>query len=205
MSATGITSALAPSYIEPSNIHTWLTDIFNSPHGLPCICGDQTVGEEVYPVRPYIIDICQRTDEPCKVDVKFHLGSAEGIYYFQPNQSGFSLDTTNGRNGTWHQLRTDKTDAGHNPSLNNPTLMGSDSVDTSWNYSSYDPNNPNHTSTGECLVNWENLGVPVHNFVFDMCEHISSWFSETGVCFRLTFDKVEPATFDRLSCGVQTI
>lgn len=198
----GNIGSLPPAYIEPSNPHTWLTDIFDSPFGLPCICGDQTPGQDLAVVRPYIIRICQREDEPCKIDVDFHLGTAQGVYNYNPNVSGFSFDTTDGQNGIWHQLRPDVSDAGHNPALNNPTLAGTNQVDSTWDYAQYNPNNPLHVTADPCVPDWVFLGIPVHTFVFDMCEHVSSWFSEQDVSIRLYFDKDEQNTFPSISCGV---
>lgn len=203
MNNTGTINSLPPAYIEPDNIQTWLLDIFDGPLGIPCICGDQTVGRELAVVRPRIINVCQRPAEPCKIDIEFHLGTAQGIYFYQPNASGFSFDTTNGRDGTWHQLRTDKTDPNHNPSLNNTTLALTDEVDATWNHALFDPTNPMHTSDENCEVNWAYLGIPVHRFTYDMCEHVSTWLQETKVSFRLSFDKQRNATVPEISCGVQ--
>lgn len=180
---------LPPSYIDGSSIATWLTDVFNSPYGLPCVCADQTVGNQIYAVRPHITRICQRQDNPCIVEISFHLGTANGLYNYDPNTSGFSLDTTDGHDGTWHQLRTDEGDAGHNPSLNNLTLAGTDTVDGSWAYGLYNPNSPGQNGLDPCEPDYTTLGIPVHTFVFDMCEHVSSWLSEPSVSFRLSFNK----------------
>lgn len=201
---SGNINQLPAYYIEPTNIHTWLTEIFDSPFGLPCICGDQTVGREFHVVRPRIINVCQRVDDPCKIDIEFHLGTAHGIYHYQPNESGYSLDTTDGKNGTWHQLIPDTSDSNHNFSAN-AALRGSNSVDASWNYALFDPNNPNHLGSDPCEVNWAYLGIPVHRFTFDMCNHVSSWLSETGASFRLTFNKNDITSREVLSCGVQFI
>lgn len=194
---------LPPAFIETANIHTWLIDIFDSPFGLPCICGDQTVGVDPAVVRPQIIKICQRVDDPCKIDIDFHLGTADGIYHMQPNSSGFSLDTSDGKNGTWHQLRTDSADPAHNPSINDPSLAMTDSVLTTWNHALFDPTNPLHLSSGLCEVNYNLLGIPVHTFTFDMCEHVSTWMSESSVSFRLSFDKQKSAKVPQISCGIQ--
>lgn len=196
---TGIINALPAYYIEPSNIHAWLTEIFDSPFGLPCICGDQTVGVDPIAVRPKIINICQRSDDPCKIEVKFHLGTAQGVYNYQPSLSGFSFDTTDGLNGIWHQLNTDTSDVGHNPSPIS-TLVNTNSVNASWNTTLYDPTNPNHGD--QCDPNWSLLGIPVHTFIFDMCEHVSSWLSEQTVSFRLSFDQTKDGVYSRISCGV---
>lgn len=203
MSLTGRVNPLPPAYIETENIHTWLVDIFDSPFGLPCICGDQTVGRDIAVVRPEIIKVCQRADEPCKIDIDFHLGTAYGDYYYQPNESGFSFDTMDGKDGIWHQLKTDKTDAAHNPSINKPSLAMSDTVYTTWNHTAFDPTNPLHLGSDNCEVNWSLLGIPVHTFTYDMCEHVSTWLEETSVSFRLTFNKVSNGITPPISCGVQ--
>ena len=58
-----------------------------------------------------------------------------------------------------------------------------------WDYSIFNPSNPLYQSSNPCIPNYSNLGIPVHTFVFDMCDHISSWLSEPNVSFRLTFTK----------------
>lgn len=180
---------LPPHYIETNNIHTWLVDIFNSPFGLPCVCGDITDSPDLHVVRPYITRICQREDTPAKIEVSFHLGTAFGVYHYVQSLSGFSLDTTNGRDGIWHELRPDVTDSRHNPSYNHTSLAGGNSVDASWAYATYNPSNPLHVTPDPCVPNWTTLGIPVHTFVFDMLDHVSSWLSEQTVAFRLSFSK----------------
>jgi len=191
---------LPPFYTTTDDINTWLLDIFNGTYGLPCICGDQSLGTDIYVVRPRIVRICQRESTPCMVEVDFHLGTAYGVYHYKPNSSGFSVDTTNGVDGIWHQLRPETSDLGHNPSRNNTSLAGSTSVDGTWEFWIFNPNNPLHGSS--CSPNLQNLRIPVHTFVFDMCEHINSWFSENSVSFRLTFDKVSSADTIPRSCGI---
>jgi hypothetical protein len=183
-------SQLPPSYIDSQHISTWLSDIFNGPFGLPCICSDQTIANEIHIVRPHIIDICQDPNSPSHVHIRFHLGTAHGIWFMDYSQSGFSLDTTDGVNGIWHRLKPDIGNASHNPSINNTSLAGTDSVDATWNYGLYNPNNPAHITNNPCLVNFTNLNIPVHTFVFDMTnDHLSTWLSETSVSFRLTFSR----------------
>lgn len=195
-----------PSYTDPRNIETWLSDIFNGPGGLPCICSDYTRGRPVHVVRPYITNICQRQDVPCKIDISFHLGSAQGIYSYDQSQSGFSINSTNGVDGDWHELIPDITDMGHNPSFNNSTLAGSTQVDGSWNFSRFDPLNPSHVGSDPCVVNFNAIGIPVHKFTFDMCEHINTWFSEPRFQFRLTFIKPRNEEILRpTSCGTKFI
>lgn len=193
---------LPPYYIDTNNIHTWIVDIFDSPFGLPCICGDQTEGKVISVVRPYITRICQRQDEPCKIEISFHLGTANGIYFYQQGLSGFSLDTTNGKDGSWFELRPDINDSRHNPSLNNTDLAGTNSVDATWAFAMYDPSNPLHTTQDPCIANWANLGIPIHTFVFDMCDHVSTWLSEPKVAFRLSFSKSQITSKRKIGCGV---
>lgn len=196
---------LPPYYIETNNIHAWITDVFDSPFGLPCICGDQTQGRDLAVVRPHIIRICQREDEPCKIEITFHLGTANGVYFYQQSLSGFSLDTTNGKDGKWFELRPDKNDSRHNPSPNNASLVNTNSVDATWNFSLYNPLNPLHGGSDPCSVNWATLGIPVHTFVFDMCDHVSSWLSEPKVAFRLSFSKTQVSPNVPAGCGVNYI
>jgi hypothetical protein len=201
----GMINPLPPAYIETQNAHNWLIDIFDSPGGLPCICGDQVDGRDIAVVRPYIVKICQRVDNPCKIDIDFHLGTANGLYYYQPNSSGFSINTTDGKNGDWYQLVPDINDPFHNPSTNNLSLAGSTTVDASWAYSTFDPRNPDHIMSGtNCnRANWANLGIPIHRFTFDMCEHLSTWLEEPKVSFRLSFDRRYQETIPQISCGVR--
>jgi hypothetical protein len=185
-----INSQLPPSYIDESNIGSWLADIFDGPFGLPCICSDQTTSSEIHIVRPHIVRICQDVNSPSQVHITFHLGTAYGVWSFDPSQSGFSFDTTDGVDGIWHELRPDIGNQYHNPSLNNASLRGTDRVDASWQYSLYDPTNPAHLTEDPCVPNYANLGVPMHTFVFDMTgDHVDTWLSETNISFRLTFSK----------------
>lgn len=193
---------LPPSYIEFNNIHTWITDIFDSPFGLPCICGDQTSNGNFAAVRPHIIRICQREDTPCKIEISFHLGTAFGIYEYNQMLSGFSLDTTNGKDGIWHELRPDITDAKHNPSSNNTSLSGSLSVDATWAYARYDPSNPLFQTNDPCNPNWATLGIPIHTFVYDMCDHVSSWLSDPRAAFRISFGKTIANPPKPNTCGI---
>ncbi len=199
-----VISQFPPSYTDPKNIETWISDIFNGPGGLPCVCSDYTRGNSLHVVRPQIIRICQRSDQPCKIDIDFHLGTAQGIFEYSQSESAFSIDSTNGFNGTWHELVPDYTDDFHNLSLNNTALAGSNKVDGSWNYSLFNPSNPSHVGNDPCTVNFQLLGIPVHRFTFDMCEHINTWFSEPNFMFRITFNKEkqnQPIT--PLSCGAR--
>lgn len=196
---------LPPSYIDENDIGTWLLDVFGTPFGLPCVCGDDTETLDLNVVRPYIIDICQFEDNPCFIEINFHLGTAQGIYHYQPNLSGYSLDTTNGQDGIWHQLQPAYEHDQHNPSINNSSLAGSDKVDATWAFAQYNPQNPAHGTLDPCVPNWHNLGIPTHKFVFDMCEHVDTWLNETDISFRLTFDKRRTEPVRPLSCGITTI
>lgn len=183
-------SQLPPSYVDTQHIATWLSDIFDGPFGLPCICSDQTTSNEIHIVRPFIVGLCQDPNSPSHLQIKFHLGTAHGVWYMDYSQSGFSLDTTDGVNGIWHRLRTDQGNTSHNPSPNNTALTGTDLVDATWNFALYNPNNMAHISNTPCSVNYTNLNIPVHTFVFDMTnDHLNTWLSETNISFRLTFTK----------------
>jgi hypothetical protein len=67
----------------------------------------------------------------------------------------------------------------------------------------FDPSNASFAGTSPCVPNWQNLGIPVHKFIFDMCNHVDTFLSEPSLAFRLTFDKhsIEVSTTP-LSCGV---
>lgn len=93
--------------------------------------------------------ICQRPDNPCIVDIDFTI-AGDGIYELVPEYCLFSLDTTNGTDGTWHILQPVETDPLH------------------------------------CGQFIEVHGTKVCRFVADMCDHISSFFSEPRICFRIT-------------------
>jgi len=93
--------------------------------------------------------ICQRPENPCIVDIDFII-EGDGIYELVPDLCLFSLDTTNGIDGTWHILQPVETDPQH------------------------------------CGQFIEVHGSQTFRFVADMCDHISSFFSEPRVCFRIT-------------------
>jgi len=93
--------------------------------------------------------ICQRPENPCLVDIDFTI-EGDGIYELVPEYTLFSLDTTNGIDGTWHVLQPVETDAQH------------------------------------CGQFIEVHGSQTFRYVADMCDHISSFFSEPRVCFRIT-------------------
>jgi hypothetical protein len=191
---------IPPFYTNQESIETWLLDIFNGVFGLPCVCGDQLYGVDLNIVRPRIVRICQREDTPCIIEIDFHLGTANGLYIYRPDLSGYSIDTTDGVDGIWHQLRPDTSDANHNPSPNNTTLAHTNTVDATWNYASFNPANPLHGSS--CDPNIGFFGIPVHKFVFDMCQHINTWFSEISMSFRLTFDKAGIGQPGTRSCSI---
>ena len=93
--------------------------------------------------------ICQRPENPCIVDIDYCVGG-DGRYELVPEMTAYSLDTTDGINGTWHILQALDTD---------PLHSGSDFV-----------------IHGEQEL----------RFVADMCDHVSSFFSEPKLCFRIT-------------------
>lgn len=98
--------------------------------------------------------ICQRAENPCIVDIDFEV-CGPGTFEFVPELTAFSLDTTDGINGTWHILQAIETDSQH---------------------------------TGN---EFEAAGARFQGrYVADMCDHVSGFFSEPRVCFRLTVRKL---------------
>lgn len=61
-----------------------------------------------------IQSICQRASNPCLVEVDYTLVGT-GTYDLDLATSAFSLDSTNGINGTWHRLTPLTSDAKHTP------------------------------------------------------------------------------------------
>jgi hypothetical protein len=102
--------------------------------------------------------ICQREENPCIVDIDYEV-CGPGIFEFVPEHTAFSLDSTNGINGTWHILQAVETD-------------------------------PLHTGNEFQISGVRGAG----RFVADLCDHISSFFSEPNICFRLTIRR--KATID---------
>lgn len=98
--------------------------------------------------------ICQRPDNPCIVDIDFKI-VGDGIYELVPEYTLFSLDTTNGIDGSWNLLQPILTDPQH------------------------------------CGLFVEVHGEKTCRFVADMCDHVSSFFSEPRICFRITFKEKE--------------
>lgn len=101
---------------------------------------------------------CQRPENPCIVDIDYAL-SGVGAYEMISDLTVFSLDTTDGFDGTWHLLRPLDTDSAHSGGILH--LTGSSQV---------------------------------FRFVADMCDHVSSFFSETRICYRITFRQYVPIT-----------
>lgn len=107
-----------------------------------------------------IVSVCQRPSNPCIVDILIELhmcdeegnpvetytNTAEIIYEL----CSFSLDSTNGQDGTWYQLNAITTDDQHS-GLNPVSLPGT------------------------------------YNFVADMCDHFSTFFSTSSVMFKTVF------------------
>jgi hypothetical protein len=97
--------------------------------------------------------ICQREENPCLVDIDYEV-CGPGVFEFVPEHTAFSLDSTNGINGTWHILQAVETD-------------------------------PLHTGNEFTITQVRGSG----RFVADLCDHVSSFFSEPNICFRLTIRK----------------
>jgi hypothetical protein len=135
------------SYIYPIGVTVWTfeDEILQL---LPCLAFG-TYREDVE-FNARCLSICQRPDNPCIVDIDFVL-EGDGEYEIVPDLTLFSLDTTDGFDGTWHLLQPIETDPQH---------------------------------FGQYL---EVHGEVVARYVADMCDHVSTFFSEPRICFRLTF------------------
>lgn len=122
---------------------------FDATQLLECVAyGDRL---EVSELCIECIDLCQRAENPCIVEVRYKI-CAPGKYAFVPDLTLYSLDTTNGLNGTWHVLQAIETDPKHS---GNVVISHGDFVGT---------------------------------FVFDACDHVSSFFSDQKICVRLTVE-----------------
>lgn len=97
------------------------------------------------------IDLCQRPENPCIVEIRYKI-CAPGKYAFVDDLTLFSLDTTDGKNGTWHIMQAIETDPKH--------------------------------SGNKIISNGDFVGT----FVFDACDHVSSFFTEPKICVRLTVE-----------------
>lgn len=95
------------------------------------------------------LGLCQRPENPCIVDIDYKI-TGDGIFEFVPELTAFSLDTTDGIDGTWHILQAIETD---------PLFSG---------------------------LAVESRGSFQGRYVADLCDHISSFFSELKICVRLT-------------------
>lgn len=122
---------------------------------LPCVAFGTY--QEIVEFDARCQSICQRPDNPCIVDVDFLL-EGNGDYEIVPEYCMFSIDTTNGFDGTWHLLQPLETDALH---------------------------------FGRFLTVH---GSVIARYVADFCDHISSFFSEPRICFRLTFREKQAVT-----------
>lgn len=125
-----------------------------SSHGECIVCDDPLIW------KVNILSVCQRPSNPCIIDIvvdlhtcdingdpiAFSTSQAEIIY----DLCSFSLDSTNGIDGTWYQLNPLTSDSQH--SGDNP------------------------------------ISLPgTYNFVADMCDHFSSFFSTNSLMFKLIF------------------
>jgi hypothetical protein len=115
---------------------------------LPCLAYGSYIEEVVFDA--HCLSMCQRPENPCIVDIDFLL-EGDDVYEIVPEYTLFSLDTTDGFNGSWHVLQPVESDAQH---------------------------------FGQFL---EVHGQVTGRYVADMCDHVSTFFSEPRVCFRLTF------------------
>lgn len=131
----------------PTNPPIGSTVPFDAVQVLECVAyGERT---EVSELCIECIDLCQRAENPCIVEVRYKI-CAPGKYEFVDDLTLFSLDTTNGKDGTWHVMQAIETDSKHSGNI---VISNGDFVGT---------------------------------FVFDACDHISSFFSEPKICVRLT-------------------
>ena len=120
---------------------------------LPCMAFGTYIEDVQFDAR--CLSICQRPDNPCIVDIDF-LIEGDDTYEIVPEYTLFSLDTTDGINGSWHVLKPIESDPLH---------------------------------FGQFL---EVHGQVVARYVADLCDHVSTFFSEPRICFRLTFRVKEP-------------
>lgn len=101
-----------------------------------------------------ILSVCQRASDPCVVEINFEISGDDSTYDIYQTYTLFSLDTTDGIDGTWHELEA----------------------------SSLDP-----AYTGDV---YEVRGKVNGTFVADMCNHVSTFMSDTSVTFRITLVKI---------------
>jgi hypothetical protein len=112
--------------------------------------------------KSVIVQICQRPSNPCIIDIAIDLymcdENGDPVMVSNPLNSvqilyglcAFSLDSTDGVNGTWHELKPLISDNQH---------------------------------TGLVLISLPGT----YNYVADMCDHFSSFFSISSMMFRLAF------------------
>lgn len=107
-----------------------------------------------------IVSVCQRPSNPCIVDIvtQVHECDEEGnpilnsmsTAQLVEELSAFSIDSTNGTDGTWYKLQALSSDTKHDGNIA-VSLPGT------------------------------------HNFVADMCDHFSTFFSTNSIMFKLIF------------------
>jgi len=60
---------------------------------------------QIVEIKATILSVCQRPSNPCIVEINFELeGDGEDTYDIDEDLSVFSIDSTNGQNGTWYKL-----------------------------------------------------------------------------------------------------
>lgn len=117
---------------------------------LLCCVAVGTIKEE-HTIEVCCLGACQRPENPCIVDIDYCL-EGDGCYEMVPELTMYSLDTTDGIDGTWHLLQAVTTDPMH--------------------------------SGRTFQLNGQRMTL---RFVADMCDHVSSFFSDPRICYRITF------------------
>jgi len=107
------------------------------------------------------VQICQRPSNPCLIDITTNIYMCDALgnpttapsgkrYQVFYDLCSFSIDTTNGTDGSWHELVPLKTDT-------------------------------QHSGDGD-------FAIPgTYNYVADMCNHFSSFFSTQSIMFKIVF------------------
>jgi hypothetical protein len=67
---------------------------------------------DLIPVVVTLESVCQRIDDPCLVQAEFSL-EGHGEFSYWDYFSGFSVDSTNGRNGSWWGINFETDDPAH--------------------------------------------------------------------------------------------
>lgn len=124
----------------------------------------QVPGTEETSWKIQIISVCQRPSNPCTVDIvaDIHACDQDGnpiigsddYAVLMEELCSFSIDSTNGLDGTWYQLIPLITDS-------------------------------QHTGPGHITL------PGTYNFVADMCDHFSAFFSTDNIMFKLAFRRGE--------------